>query len=146
MPPVPEVLLSPDRSNRSNAKEAGKAVAWLAAPQESEWDDFVRQSPLGSIYHTTEWKAVIEQAFPHVELVTVAYCTHEANSIRDPRAMVDGILSLIDAEKRGVYPGGDARRPVLAAAVFRKMRLALSGRTAPVLIKKSVRVEVEALK
>lgn len=41
---------------------------------------------------------------------TVAYRTHETNSIRDPRAMVDGILRLIASEKKGEYPGGIARR------------------------------------
>lgn len=42
---------------------------------------------------------------------TVAYRTHETNSIRDPRAMIDGIVSLIRSEKRGEYPGGNERRP-----------------------------------
>lgn len=42
---------------------------------------------------------------------TVAYRTHETNSIRDPRAMIDGIVSLIRSEKKGEYPGGNERRP-----------------------------------
>jgi hypothetical protein len=41
---------------------------------------------------------------------TVAYRVHGTNSIRDPRAMVNGILSIIDAERRGEYPGGKDRR------------------------------------
>jgi glycosyltransferase involved in cell wall biosynthesis len=41
---------------------------------------------------------------------TVAYRAHSANSIRDPRAMVDGILSIIDSEKKGEYPGGRERK------------------------------------
>ena len=41
---------------------------------------------------------------------TVAYRAHGANSIRDPGAMVDGILSIIDSEKKGEYPGGKERR------------------------------------
>jgi GT2 family glycosyltransferase len=41
---------------------------------------------------------------------TVAYRTHGANSIRDPGAMINGILSLIDSEKKGEYPGGRRRR------------------------------------
>ncbi len=42
--------------------------------------------------------------------ITVAYRTHETNSIRDPGAMVNGILSLIDSEKKGQYPGGYERK------------------------------------
>jgi hypothetical protein len=41
---------------------------------------------------------------------TVAYRTHQTNSIRDPRAMVDGILRLIASEKKGEYPGGRERK------------------------------------
>jgi len=41
---------------------------------------------------------------------TVAYRTHGTNSIRDPRAMINGILSIIDSEKKGEYPGGRERK------------------------------------
>lgn len=41
---------------------------------------------------------------------SVAYRMHETNSIRDPRAMINGILALALAEKNGEYPGGFARR------------------------------------
>ncbi len=41
---------------------------------------------------------------------TVAYREHATNSIRDPTAMVDGILSIVASEKRGEYPGGKRRR------------------------------------
>lgn len=41
---------------------------------------------------------------------TVAYREHETNSIRDPRAMVDGILALLDSETKGSYPGGSERQ------------------------------------
>ena len=41
---------------------------------------------------------------------TVAYRSHSANSIRDTKAMVSGILALIHAEGRGEYPGGRHRR------------------------------------
>jgi hypothetical protein len=41
---------------------------------------------------------------------TVAYRTHGTNSIRDPRAMINGILSIIDSEKNGEYPGGRERK------------------------------------
>ncbi len=41
---------------------------------------------------------------------TVAYRSHGANSIRDPRAMVNGIRSIIDSEKKGEYPGGTKRK------------------------------------
>lgn len=41
-------------------------VEWLSNRREAEWDFFVSENPLGSLYHTTEWKAVIEEAFPHI--------------------------------------------------------------------------------
>jgi glycosyltransferase involved in cell wall biosynthesis len=41
---------------------------------------------------------------------TVAYREHGTNSIRDPGAMVDGILAIIDSEKNGEYPGGRERK------------------------------------
>ena len=41
---------------------------------------------------------------------SVAYRMHETNSIRDPRAMINGILALALDEKNGEYPGGFARR------------------------------------
>jgi len=40
----------------------------------------------------------------------VAYRLHPDNSIRDLRRVVEGIIRLIDAERRGVYPGGRQRR------------------------------------
>ncbi len=109
---------------------------------------------------------------------TVAYRTHETNSIRDPRAMVDGIVSLIRSEKRGEYPGGGERRwdryaciggisqfwvwkslqamspgqalrmsvesaPMIAAAVSRKLRLALRKKTTPLVIPKESQLHAE---
>ncbi len=45
-----------------------------------------------------------------LEPKTVAYRAHATNSIRNPKAMVDGILSIIASEKKGEYPGGRERR------------------------------------
>jgi hypothetical protein len=39
---------------------------WLSQAQEQEWDNFVLRHPLGSLYHTSAWKRVVEQAFPHI--------------------------------------------------------------------------------
>ncbi len=41
---------------------------------------------------------------------TVAYRYHDANCHRNAEAMVNSILSLIVLEKRGEFPGGEARR------------------------------------
>jgi len=41
---------------------------------------------------------------------TVAYRQHEANSIRNLRAIADGILVLARSEHQGQYPGGSERR------------------------------------
>ena len=42
------------------------SLEWLPEGQEPEWDLFVSEHHLGALYHTTEWKAVIEEAFPHI--------------------------------------------------------------------------------
>lgn len=41
---------------------------------------------------------------------TVAYRKHDGNSIRNVKAVADGILSLALSERRGEYPGGSKRR------------------------------------
>jgi glycosyltransferase involved in cell wall biosynthesis len=109
---------------------------------------------------------------------TVAYRTHGANSIRDPRAMVNGILSIIDSEKKGEYPGGKERKwdryaciggisqlwvlrslqarkpgqalrvlfnsaPMLAAAVYRKIRLKFCKKTPEIIIRKDLQLTTE---
>jgi hypothetical protein len=68
-----------------------------------------------STFHLDDFNLILKVATkgPCVVLLhpkTVAYRTHGTNSIRDPRAMVNGILSIIDAERRGEYPGGKDRR------------------------------------
>jgi hypothetical protein len=42
------------------------SAQWLSQAQETEWDTFVLNHPLGSVYHTREWKSAIEQAFLHI--------------------------------------------------------------------------------
>ncbi|HVM59663.1 MAG TPA: glycosyltransferase family A protein [Verrucomicrobiae bacterium] len=42
--------------------------------------------------------------------ITVAYRNHAANSIRNIEAMANGVFPIIEAERRGQYPGGRARR------------------------------------
>jgi glycosyltransferase involved in cell wall biosynthesis len=41
---------------------------------------------------------------------TVAYRIHSGNSVRDLERVIEGILRLIAAERRGAYPGGRARQ------------------------------------
>lgn len=41
---------------------------------------------------------------------TFAYRVHQTNSVRDIERMTDGIYPIIEAERRGQYPGGSARR------------------------------------
>lgn len=109
---------------------------------------------------------------------TVAYRTHGSNSIRDPRAMINGILAIIASEKKGEYPGGSARKwdryaciggisqlwvlrslqagkvgqalrvffksaPMLAAAVYRKIRLKFCKKTPTLVIPKDLKLVVE---
>jgi hypothetical protein len=41
-------------------------VGWLRPTEESEWDVFVRQHPLGMVYQLSSWKRVLESAFPQI--------------------------------------------------------------------------------
>jgi glycosyltransferase involved in cell wall biosynthesis len=41
---------------------------------------------------------------------TVAYRVHKTNSIRDVQGVANGVFPIIDAERRGQYPGGPSRR------------------------------------
>jgi glycosyltransferase involved in cell wall biosynthesis len=41
---------------------------------------------------------------------TMAYRVHKTNSIRDIESVANGIFPIIDAERRGQYPGGPSRR------------------------------------
>jgi hypothetical protein len=48
-------------SNPENVTEERNATylaEWLPKDQEYEWDSFVSQHPLGSVYHTSSWKDV----------------------------------------------------------------------------------------
>jgi glycosyltransferase involved in cell wall biosynthesis len=136
-----------------------------------------------STFHLDDFNLVLKAGIegPCVVLVqpsTVAYRTHGANSIRDPGAMVDGILSIIDSERKGEYPGGRERRwdryaciggisqlwvlrslqagkpgqalrvifnsaPMLAAAVYRKIRLKFSKKTPALVIGKDLKFRTE---
>ena len=39
---------------------------WLDEDELSAWDRFVDEHPYGLLYHSTSWKRVLEQAFPHI--------------------------------------------------------------------------------
>jgi len=41
---------------------------------------------------------------------TIAYRVHQTNSIRDVSGVANGVFPIIDAERRGQYPGGPSRR------------------------------------
>jgi glycosyltransferase involved in cell wall biosynthesis len=49
--------------------------------------------------------------------VTVAYRMHGGNTVNDVKGMVQGCLSLVDAERRGGYPGGKKLR-VLRSSII----------------------------
>ncbi len=68
-----------------------------------------------STFHLDDFNLVLKTGTEGPCLVvmnpkTVAYRVHGNNSIGDPTAMVNGILSIIDSEKKGEYPGGRLRR------------------------------------
>jgi len=61
-----ELLKATDQGIGPPQPRAATSVQWLSQEQEAEWEAFVLRHPLGSIYHTNEWKRVIEEAFPHI--------------------------------------------------------------------------------
>jgi CelD/BcsL family acetyltransferase involved in cellulose biosynthesis len=66
MSPVPGVANRANDSKEFRRQQVAGSPNWLSAEQESEWDAFVLSHPQASLYHTTEWKRVMEQAFPHI--------------------------------------------------------------------------------
>ncbi len=60
------ILSTPQGINETERKQPAFSSQWLLQSQEPEWDSFVLRHPSGSIYHTTEWKRAMEQAFPHI--------------------------------------------------------------------------------
>jgi hypothetical protein len=61
-----ESLKTTDQGEGTPKPPAALSVQWLSQEQELEWEAFVLRHPLGTIYHTIEWKRVIEQAFSHI--------------------------------------------------------------------------------
>jgi len=61
-----QLLVISDRAVGSLAMHTTYPAQWLSQDQEQEWDAFVLRHPLGSLYHKSDWKRVIEQAFPHI--------------------------------------------------------------------------------
>jgi CelD/BcsL family acetyltransferase involved in cellulose biosynthesis len=61
-----ELLKATDQGIVPPKPRAASSAQWLSQGQEAEWEAFVLRHPLGSIYHTNEWKRVIEEAFPHI--------------------------------------------------------------------------------
>ncbi len=63
---VPGAVNRTDKNEQLQRPQSAGSPHWLSPQQESEWDAFVLGHPQGSVYHTTEWKRVLEQAFPHI--------------------------------------------------------------------------------
>lgn len=61
-----ELLNLPDQADGPPETQTACSAHWLLQDQEPEWDTFVLRHRLGSVYHTSNWKKVIEQAFPHI--------------------------------------------------------------------------------
>ncbi len=71
-----------DRAAESPKTHAPCSAQWLSPDLEPEWDRFVQQHPLGFVYHTREWKRVIEQAFPHIRCRFLVLRDGDSNDIR----------------------------------------------------------------
>jgi len=66
MSAAPGIFRVSEKGDRAPEAQGGYAAQWLTKDQELEWDSFVLQHRFGSVYHTTDWKKVVEQAFPHI--------------------------------------------------------------------------------
>jgi CelD/BcsL family acetyltransferase involved in cellulose biosynthesis len=64
----PELLKVKERAqgDRPRDEQVAYSTEWLSQHQHSEWDTFVQRHASGTVYHTTEWKKALEQAFPHI--------------------------------------------------------------------------------
>src|SRR5258708_36633591 len=71
-----------DRGEKPRELQAVYSAPWLSQDQETEWDTFVLGHPSGSVYHTTEWKSVIERAFPHIRRRFLVLRDGGSNQIR----------------------------------------------------------------
>jgi hypothetical protein len=61
-----QTIQVPVRGSPSTTAPPALSTRWLSKDQEVEWDAFVTQHTLGSVYYLTDWKKVIEDAFPHI--------------------------------------------------------------------------------
>ncbi len=78
----PEVPKVSDRIDAPPKAPPSYSAEWLSDDQQSEWDAFVLGHPLGSVYHTSEWRRVIEQAFGHIQGRFLALRENESGRIR----------------------------------------------------------------
>ncbi len=90
--------------------------------QETAWDQFVRSSPDGTVFHLTAWKRVVERVFGHTPHYLLASDGSEIRGVL-PLFEVWGILSghVLISVPYGVYGGlccseSEARNALLEAA------------------------------
>jgi len=76
-----ELVKVPVRSDATPKAPSSYFAEWLSKDQQPEWDAFVQGHPLGSVYHTSEWKRVIEQAFGHIRGRFLALRENESGRI-----------------------------------------------------------------
>ncbi len=96
--------------------------------EESAWDQFVRSSPAGTIFHLCAWKRVVEEVFRHTPHYLMAL---EGGEIRGalPLFEIHGLLSgrVLVSVPYGVYGGLCGTDPMARRALLEEARrLALS--------------------
>ena len=98
-----------------------------APSQETAWDQFVRSSPNGTVFHLTAWKRVVETVFrmtPHYLFAT------DGDTIRGvlPIFEVRGLLSghVLISVPYGVYGGLCGTDPEARASLLDSVRDPLS--------------------
>lgn len=60
---------------------------WLTSDDLARWDMFVAAHPLGLIYHTSSWKKVLEESFPHIQGKFLALSNPENGDIKSCLAL-----------------------------------------------------------
>jgi len=130
-------LGTPSRGNAGQHVSAGVEVGYLENGREGEWDQFVRTSPAGTIFHLLGWTRVVEQNLGRRQFLLTARRGGEitgvfpiswvrsrifGNSLVSSPLAVYGGICADDAESHGALLGAGSRLAEELGAQYLEMR------------------------
>ena len=71
----------PTIGGQSKSEEKKRKLILLTPEFFKKWDSFVETHPLGSIYHLSGWKKVLEESFKHIKAILSRLCEEDSNEI-----------------------------------------------------------------